>query len=98
MCRFADPRASVTSLLYAKHVIFHPYDGFWDLKHEKRGTLRAALTIVGLVALTHVVMRQYTGFIFNPRDLSKLNVLVELLSVVVSLLPLGGGELGPHNT
>ena len=67
---------------YAKHVIFHPYDGFWDLKHEKRGTLRAALTIVGLVAVTYVVMRQYTGFIFNPRDLSRLNVIVELLSVL----------------
>jgi len=71
------------SLLYAKHVIFHPCDGFWDLKHEKRGTMGAALTIVGLVALTYVVMRQYTGFIFNPRDLSRLNVLVELLSVLV---------------
>ena len=77
------PQGFWASLLYAKHVIFHPYDGFWDLKHEKRGTLSAALTFVGLVALTHVVMRQYTGFIFNPRDLSKLNVLVELLSVVV---------------
>lgn len=73
----------VNSLLYAKHVIFHPYDGFWDLKHEKRGSLSAALTIVGLVAVTHVVIRQYTGFIFNPRDLSRLNVLVELLSVLV---------------
>ena len=76
------PQGFVTSLLYAKHVIFHPYDGFWDLKHEKRGTLRAALTIVGLVAVTYVVMRQYTGFIFNPRDLSRLNVIVELLSVL----------------
>jgi hypothetical protein len=45
--------------------------------------MRAALTIVGLVAVTYVVMRQYTGFIFNPRDLSRLNVIVELLSVLV---------------
>ena len=28
--------------LYAHHVMFHPFDGFWDLKHEKRGSVRAA--------------------------------------------------------
>ena len=71
------------SLTYAKHVIFHPFDGFWDLKHEKRGTMGAALSILGLVAVTHVVMRQYTGFIFNPRDLSQLNIVVEVISVLV---------------
>lgn len=81
-----NPQGYWTSLIYAKHVIFHPYDGFWDLKHEKRGTLPGALTIVGLVALTYVVMRQYTGFIFNPRDLSQLNVVIELLSVLVPFL------------
>jgi len=78
-----NPQGYLTSLRYAKHVIFHPYDGFWDLKHEKRGTMGAALTIVGMVSLTYIVMRQYTGFIFNPRDLSQLNVLIELVSVLV---------------
>ena len=28
--------------LYAHHVMFHPFDGFWDLKHEKRGSVRSA--------------------------------------------------------
>lgn len=77
------PQSFWTSLAYAKHVIFHPFDGFWDLKHEKRGTMGAALAILGMVALTYVVMRQYTGFIFNPRDLSQLNVVVEVISVLV---------------
>lgn len=78
-----NPQGYLTSLSYAWHVIFHPFDGFWDLKHEKRGTLKAALTIVGLVALTYVVMRQYTGFIFNHQDLARLNVIIELVSVLV---------------
>ena len=81
-----NPQGYLTSLRYAKHVIFHPHDGFWDLKHEKRGTIRAALSIVALVALTYVVMRQYTGFIFNPRDLSQLNIVVEVISVLVPFL------------
>lgn len=78
-----NPQGYLTSLAYAWHVIFHPFDGFWDLKHEKRGTMKAALTIVGLVALTYVVMRQYTGFIFNHQDLARLNVVIELVSVLV---------------
>ncbi|MCK9526785.1 MAG: NHL repeat-containing protein, partial [Limnochordia bacterium] len=64
-----NPQGYWQSLTYTKHVIFHPFDGFWDLKHEKRGTMGAALSVLGLVAVTYVVMRQYTGFIFNPRDL-----------------------------
>lgn len=81
-----NPQGYFTSLSYAKHVIFHPHDGFWDLKHEERGTIPAALTILALVTLTYVVMRQYTGFIFNPRDLSRLNIAVEMVSVLVPFL------------
>ena len=34
------------SLRYALHVITHPFDGFWDLVHEKRGTIAAANTFL----------------------------------------------------
>lgn len=39
-----------------------------------------------MVTMTYVIMRQYTGFIFNPRDLSKLNIMQEILSVVIPFL------------
>ena len=35
----------VQSLRYALHVITHPFDGFWDLSHEMRGTVAAANTL-----------------------------------------------------
>ena len=28
----------LSSLRYSLYVIFHPFDGFWDLSREKRGT------------------------------------------------------------
>ena len=28
------------SLRYALYVMTHPFDGFWDLTHEKRGSIR----------------------------------------------------------
>lgn len=53
-------------LLYATHVIFHPFDGFWDLKHEKRGSLRGALTILLLAVVCFAYNAVGQSYIFNP--------------------------------
>ena len=71
------------SLRYSTHVIFHPFDGFWDLKYEKRGNAVAASVILIVLVMTYIFMRQYTGFIFNYRDPARLNIILELLSVLV---------------
>lgn len=69
-------------LRYALRLITSPFEGFWDLKHEKRGNVPAAMTILGLVVLTYVIMRQYTGFLFNTRNPKELNILLEIFSIV----------------
>ena len=33
------------TLRYSLYVIFHPFDGFWDLIHERRGSIGAATAI-----------------------------------------------------
>ena len=38
-------------LLFVFHLWFHPFDGFWDLKHEKRGSVRGGLTIMGITII-----------------------------------------------
>lgn len=76
----------ISPLKYAFHVIFHPFDGFWDLKHEQRGTAGAATVILALVIATYVFMRQYTGYLFNARDVSKMNIYMDISSVVVPFL------------
>lgn len=86
-----DPEGSkwvqtAVSLRYGLHVIFHPFDGFWDLKHEQRGSVSAATIIAGASAFTYVIMRQYTGFVFNELDLTRFNILVEVGSVLVPFL------------
>src|SRR5690554_2533835 len=55
------------SLRYSIYVIFHPFDGFWDLKHEKRGNVTSATIILLLTILAWVFRQQYEGFIFNER-------------------------------
>lgn len=76
----------VDSLRYATHVILHPFDGFWDLKHENRGNTLSATVILILVNISYVAFRQYTGFIFNYRNPLTLNIYVETASVLVPVL------------
>lgn len=73
------------SLRYCIHVAFHPFDGFWDLKHEKRGNAKAATILVFLVVLSRVFKRQATGFIFNFNDVNTLNLGYEFRLIAVSL-------------
>ncbi len=73
-------------LRYAGHVIFHPFDGFWDLKHEGRGSFIAATVILVLALLAYVFMRQYTGFVLNYLRIENLNILIEIASVLVPFI------------
>lgn len=71
------------TLKYALYVITHPFDGFWDLTHEKRGSLSAATTIFILVLLTNVWKVQYTSFIFNHVQWEYYNVFMDLIPMII---------------
>ncbi len=73
----------VETLKYVFHVIFHPFDGFWDLKRERRGSLAAALFFVVITIATLTIEKQNTGFLFNPNRLQDLNVTVDIVTVVL---------------
>ncbi len=71
-------------LIYVFHVIFHPFDGYWDLKHEKRGSVRAALTFLGLTIVAFYYQAIGQGYIMNPtKDYATIGGVV--LSIVVPL-------------
>lgn len=73
----------VKTLKYVFHVIFHPFDGFWDLRYEKKGSIQAALTFVVLTIMTLTIEKQSTGFLFNYYRLSDLNVMVDIITVLL---------------
>lgn len=80
---FAYAKKTVQSIKYAKHVIFHPFDGFWDLKHEQRGTGLGATIILIFAALSYVFIRQYTGFVLNFNKIEELNIISEMTSILL---------------
>lgn len=72
-------------MIYAFHLVFHPFDGFWDLKHEKRGSVKSATAILGLTIIAFFYQSIGQGYIFNPRgDYS--TVLLEVLGILVPVL------------
>ena len=66
------------SLRYALHVITHPFDGFWDLVHEKRGTIAAANTFLLLFLVIRVLKLILTNFQFISAPVQHINVLEEM--------------------
>jgi len=73
-------------ILYAFHVIFHPFDGFWDLKHEQRGSVRSAFVILLATIVVYFYNSIGTGYIFNPRPSTTFNIMGAISAVVAPLL------------
>ena len=72
-------------LIYVFHLVFHPFDGFWDLKHEKRGSVRAASTFIGLLIITFFYQAIGQGYTFNPRgDFS--NIFVQIFAIGIPVI------------
>ncbi len=74
----------VSSMKYAKYVLFHPFDGFWDLTHEKRGSVGAATTYLALYLITMVMQLMFTNFQFINAPLQYINIFEQMAS---NLLP-----------
>ena len=72
-------------LLFGFHVIGHPFDGFWDLKKEKRGSLRAALVFLAIAVLTFFYQAIGQGYLFNPQG-AYSTIVAQIISVCVPLL------------
>jgi hypothetical protein len=74
-------------LRYSLYLIFHPFDGFWDLKHEKRGSRLSAIAIIGILVLTSIIKTQFTGYLYNQDyDGVSLNIISEFTTTVGTFL------------
>ncbi len=76
-------------LLFGFHLMLHPFDGFWDLKHEKRGSIGCAWIYVALTILAFFYQDVGSGYLTNPSGrygtifTDALGVLVPLFLWVV---------------
>lgn len=78
-------RSIKEEFFYGFHVIFHPFDGFWDLKHEKRGSMRTALIILGLTIVSFIYQRIGRGYLLEPNP-TGVNIFLSITSVLLPVL------------
>ena len=88
-----NKKASITAgkktykeeILFVFHLMFHPFDGYWDLKHEKRGSIRGALTFMGLAVIALFYRSIGRGYVMNPKG-EYSTIFMQLLVVAVPVL------------
>jgi hypothetical protein len=73
------------SIKYALYIITHPLDGFWDLTHEKRGSIAAANTIVILTLMARIMKLQFTSFLFLQVYWEGINIFLYVASIIFPL-------------
>ncbi len=74
------------TLRYSLHCIVRPFDGFWDLTHEKRGSMAAANTIIVLVLLINLIKLGATSFIIDPVNWDEVNLILEMATFLVPFI------------
>ncbi len=75
----------LATLKYSLYCITHPMDGFWDLTHEKRGSIAAANTILIITLIVRIAQLYFTSFIFNTVYWPEINIFLYIASIVFPL-------------
>ena len=69
-------------VMYGFYVLFHPFDGFYDLKHEHRGSVRAGLVFLVAAILAFFYQGIGQGYVLNPTR-STTTIFTQIISVLV---------------
>jgi hypothetical protein len=63
-----------------------PFNGFYAMKYEKKGTLRLAIINFLMVSLSLSITAQYASITVIPRNPMTVNSLFDFISLVVAVL------------
>ena len=72
-------------LAYGFYVIVHPFDGFWDLKHEKRGSVRASIVFIAVTVIAFYYQAIGQGYLLNPEG-AYASLWTQIIGVLVPLM------------
>ena len=78
-------RTFLSELTYGFYVMLHPFDGFWDLKHEKRGSVRASLVYIAITIFAFYYQSIGQGYLLNPTG-AYSSLFNQIIGVIVPLM------------
>ena len=70
-------------ILFPKHIMFHPFDGYEAFKRYKKAKMSVAIVFIVLFAFFRIYQFQYESVLINPNNPLMLNSLQEIFSVVL---------------
>ena len=68
------------------YIMIHPFEGFYAMKFERRGTIRLALFNFFLVCISYAINHQYTSIIVNTQNPMTLNSLAHISTLFAGLM------------
>ena len=71
-----------TKLGYAFYCVGHPFDGFYVMKREKRGSMAVSVGILAATVIGFIFSERMTGFIINYNDPAEFSLIDEIVKVV----------------
>lgn len=82
---YKEKRTIKEEFMYGFHVIFHPFDGFWDIKHEKRASAKGATVILLITIAAYVYSLIGKAYLIDPHP-ADMNVFVSAISILLPIL------------
>ena len=71
------------TLKYSLYVCLHPFDGFWDLTNEKRGSIAAANIILAVAIIVEVLRLTLTSFMFVDVNMEYFNAVIVFMRILL---------------
>lgn len=74
---------------YVNYCCFHPFDGYWCVRREGKGSLAVANTLLGVFVVFSIIRIQFSGYLFsnikggNDAIVQTLTILIPILLWVV---------------
>ena len=78
--------AQMSKFRYPFYIIFHPFDGFQELKYNKKGSFLYAVFFVVLWYISEIISQGATDFAFNTNRVDQIDIRTIFLMTIALFL------------
>lgn len=63
------------------YTLSHPMDGFYEIRHQGKGSVQLALLSVLFCSAAYCINRRYAGFVVNNVNIRNISSLIDIFSI-----------------